>query len=140
MVDRIILVGDPSQLPPIGAGRPFIDIVTLLTPDKFLANQPRVSTGYAELTVGSRQKGAQRQDLELAELFSGRPTGPAGDEIISVLTEGNCGEHLRVCPWTSPSELVSLLPKVIAEELGVDPNLSCEHGRKLAQGHPVITK
>jgi hypothetical protein len=29
-VDRIILVGDPSQLPPIGAGRPFVDIVKLL--------------------------------------------------------------------------------------------------------------
>ena len=44
-VDRIILVGDPSQLPPIGAGRPFVDIVKLLTPKKFAAGQPRVSTG-----------------------------------------------------------------------------------------------
>ena len=26
-VDRLILVGDPRQLPPIGAGRPFVDIV-----------------------------------------------------------------------------------------------------------------
>jgi ATP-dependent exoDNAse (exonuclease V) alpha subunit len=121
-VDRIILVGDPSQLPPIGAGRPFVDIVKLLAPEKFTVNQPRVSAGYAELTIGSRQKGLQRQDLELAELFSGRPTGPAGDEIISRLAEGNCGEHLRICPWTSPSQLASLLPKVIGEELGVDQN------------------
>ena len=121
-VDRIILVGDPSQLPPIGAGRPFVDIVKLLAPEKFAVNQPHVAPGYAELTIGSRQKGAQRQDLELAELFSGRPTGPGGDEIISKLTEGNCGPHLRVCPWTSPSQLASLLPKVIGEELGVDPN------------------
>ena len=71
-VDRIILVGDPSQLPPIGAGRPFVDIVKLLTPAKFPVGQPRVGTGYAELTIGSRQKGARRQDLEFAELFSGR--------------------------------------------------------------------
>jgi ATP-dependent exoDNAse (exonuclease V) alpha subunit len=121
-VDRIILVGDPSQLPPIGAGRPFVDMVKLLTPEKFALNQPRVSAGYAELTIGSRQKGAQRQDLELAELFSGRSTGPGGDEIISKVAEGNCGEHLRICPWTSPSQLASLLPKVIGEDLGVDPN------------------
>ena len=107
-------------MPPIGAGRPFVDIVTLLTPEQFAAGAPRVAGGYTELTVGSRQKGKDRQDLELAELFSGRPTGPAGDEIISKLVEGNCGEHLRICPWTSPSQLTSLLPKVIAEELGVD--------------------
>lgn len=121
-VDRIVLVGDPSQLPPIGAGRPFVDIVKLLVPEKFPLNQPHVAPGYAELTIGSRQKGTQRQDLELAELFSGRTGGPGGDEIISKLTEGNCGPHLRICPWTSPSQLASLLPKVIGEELGVDPN------------------
>ena len=121
-VERIILVGDPSQLPPIGAGRPFVDIVKLLAPEKFSVYKPRVAAGYAELTIGSRQKGAHRQDLELAELFSGRPTGPGGDEIISQLAEGNCGQHLRICPWTSPSQLASLLPKVIGEELGVDHN------------------
>ena len=119
-VDRIILVGDPSQLPPIGAGRPFVDIVKLLAPEIFPVKQPHVSRGYAELTIGSRQKGAQRQDLELAELFSGRSTGPGGDEIISKLAEGNCGQHLRICPWTSPAQLTSLLPKVIGEELGID--------------------
>ena len=31
-VDRFILVGDPRQLPPIGAGRPFVDIVEQLKP------------------------------------------------------------------------------------------------------------
>ena len=29
-VERLILVGDPRQLPPIGAGRPFVDIVRFL--------------------------------------------------------------------------------------------------------------
>lgn len=120
-VDRIILVGDPSQLPPIGAGRPFVDIVKLLRPEKLPANQPRVGPGYAELTIGSRQKGAARQDLELAELFSGRPSGPGSDEIISKLAGGDCGPHLRICPWSSPSQLAAILPAVIAEELGVDP-------------------
>ena len=116
-VDRIILVGDPSQLPPIGAGRPFVDIVKLLRPDK-----SRAAPGYAELTIASRQKGLQRQDLELAELFSGRPAGPGSDEIISKLVDGNCGRHLRLCSWSSSSQLASMLPKVIAEELGIDQN------------------
>lgn len=119
-VDRIILVGDPGQLPPIGAGRPFKDIVKLLTREKFPGGQPHVASGYAELTIGSRQKGSQRHDLELAELFSGRSVGPGGDEIISKLSEGNWGDHLRICEWKSPSQLASLLPQVIAQELGVD--------------------
>ena len=120
-VDRIILVGDPSQLPPIGAGRPFVDIVKLLRPGNLPANQPRVGPGYAELTIGSRQKGLTRQGLEFAELFSGRPSGPGSDEIVSKLADGDCGPHLRICPWSSPSQLAAILPAVIAEELGVDP-------------------
>ena len=34
---RIILVGDHRQLPPIGAGRPFADIVRRLQPDRIEA-------------------------------------------------------------------------------------------------------
>ena len=120
-VDRIILVGDPSQLPPIGAGRPLVDIVKLLTPTQFPVGHPRVGPGYAQLTIGSRQKGAQRQDLEFAELFSGRAAGPASDEIIGLLTQGDCGPHLRVCSWSAPIELVTMLPLVISEELKLDP-------------------
>ena len=120
-VDRIILVGDPSQLPPIGAGRPFVDIVSLLAPETVAPGTPRVAPGYAELTVGSRQRGADRKDLELADLFSGRASGPASDEIISHLYTGYNGDHLRLCLWSSPSDLASLLPQIMAEELCIDP-------------------
>ena len=43
-VDRFILVGDPRQLPPIGAGRPFFDIVERLRPDGVEAIFPRRGT------------------------------------------------------------------------------------------------
>ncbi len=119
-VDRVVLVGDPSQLPPIGAGRPFVDIVKLLTPTKFRFGEPRIATGYAELTIGSRQKGPHRQDLEYAEEFSGRATGVADDSIIGLLRQGDCGPHLRICSWSSPRELERLLPQVIADELKLD--------------------
>ena len=120
-VDRIILVGDPSQLPPIGAGRPFVDIVKHLAPATFPVGQPRVERSYAELTIGSRQKGEQRQDLEFAELFSGRSADPASDAIIGFITQGDCGPHLRVCSWSAASELAVMLPRVISEELRLDP-------------------
>jgi hypothetical protein len=60
--------------------------------------------------------------LASIHLFSGRAAGPASDEIIGRLKEGNCGPHLRVCTWSAPSELAAKLPKVIAEELKLDPN------------------
>jgi ATP-dependent exoDNAse (exonuclease V) alpha subunit len=50
-VQRLILIGDPRQLPPIGAGRPFLDIVKHVTPEDVTEKFPRVGPNYAELTV-----------------------------------------------------------------------------------------
>ena len=56
---RIIFVGDPNQLPPIGAGRPFVDLVRYLKKD--IPQFPRVGKSYGELTVtaGRRMKTAK---------------------------------------------------------------------------------
>lgn len=51
--ERVVLVGDPGQLPPIGAGKPFVDLVEALRPAE--ACWPRVAQGYAELTQRMRQ-------------------------------------------------------------------------------------
>ena len=58
----------------------------------------RVVAGYAELTVRRRQIGHDREDLQLAEWFSGRPLGPAEDEIRSRIAMGEHLHHLRVFP------------------------------------------
>ena len=50
-VERLVLVGDPRQLPPIGAGRPFVDIVRELEPENAETLFPRCGPGYAELTI-----------------------------------------------------------------------------------------
>src|SRR5207248_627231 len=50
-VERLILVGDPRQLPPIGSGRPFVDIITYLAPPSIESLFPRIAPSYAELTV-----------------------------------------------------------------------------------------
>ncbi|MGY0489148.1 AAA family ATPase [Streptomyces sp. WG-D5] len=83
-VQRLVLVGDPRQLPPIGAGRPFVDLVNKLRPDEF-RGWVRVAPGYVELQVPRRQLAdgshGTRHDLELAAWF-GDSTRGAGDEAI----------------------------------------------------------
>ena len=82
-VKRFILVGDPAQLPPIGAGRPFVDIIAELRPDGLEARFPRVARGYAELTVERRQTGTERPDRRLAVWFSTASPAPGEDDIFS---------------------------------------------------------
>ena len=55
-VERLVLVGDPRQLPPIGAGRPFVDIVRELEPENVEMLFPRYGPSYA----GSRSRDASR--------------------------------------------------------------------------------
>ena len=44
-VKRLILVGDPAQLPPIGAGRPFVDIIAKLRPADHESLRRRIAPG-----------------------------------------------------------------------------------------------
>ena len=46
-VDRLILVGDPHQLPPI-IHQPFLDIVQKYTPENNDFKLPRIGPGYLD--------------------------------------------------------------------------------------------
>jgi ATP-dependent exoDNAse (exonuclease V) alpha subunit len=118
-VQRLILVGDSRQLPPIGPGRPFVDIVTMLKPQNVENMFPRVGPGYAELTINHRQIGQERQDLQLAAWFSGRPMDPGEDEIFYDLIQGNGSQHLEFVRWDTPEEFQSRLMEVLVKELGL---------------------
>ena len=118
-VDRLILVGDPRQLPPIGAGRPFVDIVNYLKPDDFTPGVPRVGPSYAELTIPRRQDVQDRDGLELAEWFGGEP-GPNHDSAFEVLSGHRESETVKVVQWETADDLKDRLPQVIADHLGFD--------------------
>ena len=117
-VDRLVLVGDPRQLPPIGSGRPFVDIVNELQPEDVEYLPTRVGRGYAELTVPRRQKGNTRADLLLAGWFGGNPD-PAADEIWDRLQTEEMRE-IRFESWTDDEDLQEKLLQVIVEELELD--------------------
>lgn len=118
-VHRLILVGDSGQLPPIGAGRPFVDIVRKMQPDDIESRFPRVSSGYAELTIPRRQGATDRDDLQLASWFAARASGPGDDEIFDILTGQQASPHLRLVEWNTASDIDRLLPRVLAEELAL---------------------
>ena len=116
-VHRLIMIGDPRQLPPIGAGRPFVDVINRLAPDGLTEMFPRIAAGYAELTIRRRQAGADREDLQLAEWFSGAPIAPGEDDVFDKVVHKGQSEHVRFVRWDSADGLRSRLLDVLVDEL-----------------------
>ena len=127
-VERLVIVGDPRQLPPIGAGRPFVDIVKELAPAKVETVFPRCGSGYAELTIDRRHKGEGRADVLLASQFSGQPLDPGVDAVVDDTAEGQDG-RLRLVPWNHSQELQEKLVLELVRVLelaGSDDELAFE--------------
>ncbi|MCL2876506.1 MAG: ATP-dependent RecD-like DNA helicase [Betaproteobacteria bacterium] len=119
-VDRLVLVGDPKQLPPIGAGRPYVDIVNFLKPANIDSLRTRVVGSFAELTVTMRQ-GADagndvRDDVLLAQAFSGRPLDAGADEIWQTVASGK-SNVVKLVRWNKPDQLQALLLDELQTEL-----------------------
>lgn len=119
-VKRFILVGDHRQLPPIGAGRPFLDIIHFLKPEGIDTAFPRIGKGYAELTIKRRQGGAKREDLQLAEWFSGETLEPGADSIINHIITTPDSEYLRIEYWENEVTFEKKFEEVLVAELEMD--------------------
>lgn len=137
---RLILVGDPQQLPPIGAGRPFADIIKHLDSAE--------SQGLARLSVSRRQAGnvgnggsdasklvpaLSLPDVQLGNLFSGGSLPPGDDAIVSKATTPGDTDRLRFRQWTSPTDLRDLIIDVLAAELNSN-KATLEHDVELSLG------
>ena len=119
-VERLILVGDPKQLPPIGAGRPFVDIANCLTPENVDILFPKVAPCYAELTVIMRQrtKEGMREDVLLANAFSGRSMDAGADEVWHTVATGQT-PFVKLVRWNQPEQVQKLLFAELVAELGL---------------------
>lgn len=116
---RIIFVGDPHQLPPIGAGRPFVDLVKILEKNVSDSAFPKIANCYAKLTVNQRQRGNSDDllDAKLSELFTGEKN--KGDDCIIDRIVSAPNSRIRFEFWESREELEELILKTASEILGM---------------------
>ena len=115
---RIIFVGDPNQLPPIGAGRPFVDLVNYLKHDLPAYPEPQVTKGFGQLTITRRQSEdgqSDREDSKLAQWFM-ETSEPLDDQIFIDLQGNNLGKHITFKSWTTPEDLKQKIFETIYEE------------------------
>lgn len=105
-VERLILVGDPNQLPPIGPGKAFADIIYYLG-----ADEQRAEAHLAKLQFNCRQAQGSLI-IPLAAHFSRTEETP-DEEILWQVIGGQSKEDLSVRFWQSDDELDALLTEVL---------------------------
>ena len=125
-VKRIIFVGDPNQLPPIGSGKPFVDLVNLLKedlPTRSGLDTPRVCNCYGELRINRRQqKEEERLDVNLSRCFTRTEELDDEEDIISEIVQGR-SNNIQIKQWETREELENLLFETVASEIGMtDPD------------------
>jgi len=100
-VQRLILVGDPNQLPPIGVGRPFADLVAHLDTCK-----DQQAEALARLTIELRTKaGAPSDSLKLASWYTREAQPIDADRVLSDLELGQSFNDLTIRFWETPDDL-----------------------------------
>jgi len=122
-VQRLILVGDPNQLPPIGPGRPFADLVAYLTtpePAKDGAATARSGAlGRLLVEVRARAKDGVSDARRLAAWYTTEPQTVDADQVFTELLEGRVFNDLDVCFWQTPEDLRERLLEKLQHHVGL---------------------
>lgn len=116
---RIIFVGDPNQLPPIGTGRPFVDLVKKLSENIPEYIFPRVEKGFGHLQTTRRQRGVKREvrfDVELSNWYKSDDV-ELDEDIFTRLQTNDTNGHVTFKQWSTNEELEKLVFESITEVL-----------------------
>jgi len=111
---RVILVGDPSQLPPIGPGRPFADLVAKLD------GAAEIGEVMAKLTTsvrGSAEGGSAA--LQLAAWYSADAPPAGSDAIFEDLARLHDVGDISLRYWQTPDELHQVLSEQLQSVLAL---------------------
>lgn len=120
---RIILCGDHRQLPPIGAGRPFADLVAHLRDH----SGDDSGGGLGELTIGRRHRPAApdltgarlRDDLSVAARFSSGPAPAGADQALARVVAGGGDGTLSVISWSDEDDLHAKIVQTLCSDPGL---------------------
>lgn len=117
LVTRLILVGDPNQLPPIGPGRPFVDIVNWL---RTYHPQCLAELRTTMRTADDAESGSgQSIGLAFADGYRSNEVNPADDELLSRIARQSEIGDLEVHFWDNHEELNYILDQRLGTLLGV---------------------
>ncbi len=121
--ERIIFVGDANQLPPIGAGRPFVDLLRYLRSVSDIEDFPKVGRSYAELITTRRQlpdkkTGTLRADVRLAKWYT-EDTTDMDEAVFREIQSGTKDGTVIFKRWNDKDELERILLHTIAELCGM---------------------
>lgn len=114
-ITRLILVGDPNQLPPIGPGRPFADIIHWLS-DK--APQCIAELNTCMRTIAGDENKVST-GLELANSYRANSDNPSDDELLSLLAQGKGEGDVRIRFWKDQDDLMNKIQSSFSDDLGV---------------------
>ncbi|MEK5379361.1 AAA family ATPase [Niallia sp. FSL W8-0635] len=102
--ERIIFVGDPNQLPPIGAGRPFVDLINYLE----MEDPDKVATLKTEMRQGSGG-----DDLSFAQIFSNLDL--LDKDVIYRIQNNETDDRLKYIQYSDLNELEKVFFKELVE-------------------------
>lgn len=120
---RLILAGDLNQLPPIGFGKPFYDIINYIKSNK------QYSNFISELEVNCRQEMEENEILNFSKFFTNE-TELNSKQIEEIEKGGQISNGFKINYWENEYQLEEMIKQEL-DLLCIELNIKCDEGKKL---------